>query len=161
MIFKQYAVILEKTSSMIEEESLEGRLELKRVWDIFGEEERGDWNWREGGAVREGGENKRKSWRVGMRLKIKGDSDLEKEGRGEKEKEKEKEKREEGRDLIGRGEKGGKRREDIWSGVYFGLRKEVWVGTSEGWVWRKGDKLEKRKIDGGVRAMAVVGNQVF
>ena len=59
----------------------------------------------------------------------------------------------------GEGGEGGER-EEVWCGVYFGLRKEVWVGTSTGWVWRKGEKLERRKIEGGVRAMAVVGNQV-
>ena len=50
---------------------------------------------------------------------------------------------------------------EVWCGVYFGLREEVWVGTSEGWIWRKGaTMLEKRKVVGGVTAMAVVGSQV-
>ena len=57
-----------------------------------------------------------------------------------------------------------KGKEDVWCGVYFKLRKEVWVGTSEGWVWRKGAKMEKKKVPVevgvGIRAMAVVGTQV-
>ena len=57
-----------------------------------------------------------------------------------------------------------KGKEQVLCGVYFTLRKEVWVGTADGWVWRKGTKLEKKKIPAemgvGIRAMAVVGSQV-
>ena len=55
-------------------------------------------------------------------------------------------------------------KEEVWCGVYFKLRNEVWVGTSDGWVWRKGIQLEKKKIPVevgvGIRAMAIVGSQV-
>ena len=66
----------------------------------------------------------------------------------------------------GEGGWGKGRGEEVWCGVYFGLRKEVWVGTSKGWVWRKGERLEKRKVggeggEGGVRTMTVVGSQVI
>ena len=79
------------------------------------------------------------------------------------------EKEGEGKVTMGRTEdmfegKGGER-EEVWCGVYFRLRREVWVGTSEGWVWRKGEKLEKKKIceriGVGVRAMVIVGTQVL
>ena len=96
VVFKQFGVILERSPFILEEEREGGRLELKRVWNIF-------------------------------------------------------------REKIG----GERQREDVWCGVYFGLRKEVWLGTSEGWVWRKGNKLEKKRVEGGVRVMAVVGSQVF
>ena len=114
MVFKQFGVILKRTSS------IEGgkKLELKRMWDLFEEQERG-------------------------------------ESKG-------KEQEEEG--SVGDDERAGReqrQREDVWCGVYFGLRKEVWLGTSEGWVWRKGNKVEKKKVEGGVRVMAVVGSQVF
>ena len=103
--------------------------------------------------------------REGGRLNLKGVLDLyrEEEGRDEG-----KGKEKEGTSFDGdeiccvSKERGRERqREDVWCGVYFGLRKEVWLGTSEGWVWRKGNKLEKKKVEGGVRVMAVVGSQVF
>ena len=111
MVFKQFGVILERSPSILEKEREGGRLELKRVWDIF--REKGE---EEGGSIAH-----------------------------------------QPREKIG----GERPREDVWCGVYFGLRKEVWLGTSEGWVWRKGNKLEKKKVEGGVRVMAVVGSQVF
>ena len=130
MIFKQYGVVIERSSSIIEQEKEGGTLELKRVWDLFGEEEDKE---RECKGKEEGGlfdEEERLS-----------QSREERGGGG------------------GRG--GGRQREDVWCGVYFGLRKEVWWGTSEGWVWRKGKKVEKKKVEGGVRVMVVVGSQVF
>ena len=127
MIFRQYGVVLERSSSIIEQQSEGGTLELKRVWDLFGGEED------------KGRECKGK----------------EKEGRFFDEEERLSQSREE------REGGGGRQREDVWCGVYFGLRKEVWWGTSEGWVWRKGNTLEKKKVEGGVRVMVVVGSQVF
>ena len=55
-------------------------------------------------------------------------------------------------------------REEVWCGVcfYVGMTKEVWVGTSEGGVWKKkGEKLEKKNVGAGVRTLAIVGNQVI
>ena len=115
VVFKQFGVILERSPSILEEEREGGRLELKRVWDIFREKEREECK---------GG----RGWSACQ-----------------------------SREKIG----GEREREDVWCGVYFGLRKEVWLGTSEGWVWRKGNKLEKKRVEGGVRVMAVVGSQVF
>ena len=123
MIFRQFGVILGRTSSIIEQEREGGRLELKRVWNVFGEEDKG----RECKGKEEGGS-------------LFEDGEL---------------------CCVSRKERGEKQREDVWCGVYFGLRKEVWWGTSEGWVWRKGEKVEKKKVEGGVRVMAVVGSQVF
>ena len=124
MIFKQFGVILERSSSIVEQEREGGTLEFKRVWDLFGEEEEG----REcKGFIKDDNEEERPSQSKEVR--------------------------------VGGG--GGRQREDVWCGVYFGLRKEVWWGTSEGWVWRKGNTLEKKKVEGGVRVMAVVGSQVY
>ena len=130
VIFKQFGVILERSSAIIEQESEGGTLELKRVWDLFEGEEEDAREEKKGGCdlFDDDGE-------ISSQLR-------EKRGGG--------------------GGGGGERqREDVWCGVYFGLRKEVWLGTSEGWVWRKGNKLEKKRVEGGVRVMAVVGSQVF
>ena len=127
MIFKQFGVVLERSSSIIEQESEGGTLELKRVLDLFGEEED--------------------------------------KGKGKEEEgclfDDEEERPSQSREERGGGGGAKRQREDVWCGVYFGLRKEVWWGTSEGWVWRKGEKVEKKKVEGGVRVMAVVGSQVF
>ena len=156
VIFKQFGVILQRNSSIIEGETEEGRLEMKRVWDIFGGEEgeRGERRERAStawilGAKKGGwkvgarGESKggRGGWKMGVRREMN-------EGRGNN-----------NNNNNNNKECGG--REEVWCGVYFGLRGEVWVGTSEGWVWRKGEKMEKRKVEGGVRVMAVVGSQVL
>ena len=131
VIFRQFGVVLERSSSIIEQESEGGTLELKRVWDLFGEEE-----------------------------------DKGREYKGKEEEEErlfdEEERLSQSREKRGEGGGGGGRqREDVWCGVYFGSRKEVWWGTSEGWVWRKGNTLEKKKVEGGVRVMVVVGSQVL
>ena len=128
MIFKQYGVVLERSSSIIEQQSEGGTLELKRVWDLFEREE----------------ENAREEKKGGWDL-FDDDSEIFSQSKEER----------------GGGGGGGKQREDVWCGVYFGLRKEVWWGTSEGWVWRKGNTLEKKKVEGGIRVMVVVGSQVF
>ena len=129
MIFRQFGVILERSSSIVEQESEGGTLKLKRVWALFeGEEENAR------------GKEEKEGWDLF-------DDDREISSQLRKER--------------GGGGGGGRQREDVWCGVYFGLRKEVWWGTSEGWVWRKGKTLEKKKIEGGVRVMVVVGSQVF
>ena len=63
------------------------------------------------------------------------------------------------------GEEGGER-EEVCCGVYCDFTKEAWLGTSEGYVWRKGKSksglMERKEVGGGgVTAMAIVGNQVF
>ena len=128
MIFRQYGVVLERSSSIIEQQSEGATLELKRVWDLFGEEDK---------------------------------KERECKGKEEEHLFDEEERLSQSREERGGGGGGGRQREDVWCGVYFGLRKEVWWGTSEGWVWRKGNTLEKKKVEGGVRVMAVVGSQVF
>ena len=61
------------------------------------------------------------------------------------------------------GEEGGER-EEVWCGVYCAFTRDVWVGTSEGNVWRKElatGLIERKEIGGGgVRTLATVENQV-
>ena len=66
-------------------------------------------------------------------------------------------------DFWGGEDKG--KREEVWCGVYVekeGGEGEVWVGTSEGWVWRKkeGEKGEGMFVGMGVKTMVIVGSQV-
>ena len=174
MIFREFGVVLERFST-IENDKEEGGLEMKSEWDIFGEEDKI--------GERKGGEGwisgKKKVWRVGVGGGLRRETMCEGVETSKRE-EMIEEERGGGWDLFEdeetpnepmTGREEGKRgqafpieeqeRGEVWCGVYFGLRKEVWVGTAEGWVWRKGEKLEKRKVGGGVSAMAVVGNQVI